>query len=384
MGERLKFKGKGTKGSGQGATFSRKDVIENQMRQGKRVAYDVFGFVLALQVWAYEVIPDLGRYCAEKMEGNEQLFPQILRWTAAGFYHYDDLMRFFPAGVHRTSTLTEEEWMHLQRLGLQQRHLSPTKLLEKGMGKAAPSIRKTNLPSLDSTAESKRHPAKDTDNERFLDEDTYTNVTLTEIGANVKEFPLRIDSTERSDVMEDDEITPTESELVGVQREEDVDVGSPSLRKGSCSVVLKSGKSAARPLMPSPSKNVMTKQERREYCMCQHIDALTNLLLFKYNQAKQRFLSGWTLLELLGTGPLMNEDLQNVSGTLIDYVLGKLPREGGLPWAEASKVIGIANVNKNHWVCYLISLEEQRIVVYNSTSRSSNWSLIAKQFENMS
>ncbi|KAH6794797.1 hypothetical protein C2S52_005274 [Perilla frutescens var. hirtella] len=125
-------------------------------------------------------------------------------------------------------------------------------------------------------------------------------------------------------------------------------------------------------------------RKRDGWLSSEHIDALTNLLLFKYNHAKDKFDSGWTLIEVLGTGLLLNGDPQNVSGMLMDYVRGKLPREGGLPWGEASKVIGIANVNENHWVCYMILLNEQRIVVYDSTSKRSDWPRIAQQFENMS
>ncbi|KAH6780066.1 hypothetical protein C2S52_011303 [Perilla frutescens var. hirtella] len=335
----------------------------------------------------------------------------------------------------------EKEWRHLQMFGLQQRHLSPPKLLEKEVGKAAPKrkvgefdtdgeknkkkrimahlrrfSRTGNLSHRDSTAESKSEPVKDANNGRFEKEDTCSNVTLNEIGANLKELLLRVASIERvlrsckSFMNVEEKLPPKKGPELGVpddqseQLEEDVVVGSPSLRKGSGSRVPKSGKSAARKLFkPNPSmydpldvsymaRDVKPFQDwhdkarwRRMGWLCdEHIDALTNLLLFKYNQAKERFLSGWALMELLGTGILMHEDLQNVSGTLMDYVEGKLPREGGLPWAEATKLIGIANVNKNHWVYYSILLEEQRIVVYDSRSKYSDWALISQQFENMS
>ncbi|KAH6766350.1 hypothetical protein C2S52_017333 [Perilla frutescens var. hirtella] len=133
------------------ATLSRKEVLEKQLRQGKKAAYDAFGFLMALQVWAYEVIPDLASHCAHKIEGKEQVFPRILHWTAPEFFQYDYLMPFFLAEPVQPRGLlppTEEELRHLQRLGLQQIHVSPPKL--------------------------------------------YPEVTLTEIGSSVKELLVRV------------------------------------------------------------------------------------------------------------------------------------------------------------------------------------------------
>ncbi|KAH6762528.1 hypothetical protein C2S52_019961 [Perilla frutescens var. hirtella] len=372
------------------ATLSRKEVLEKQLRQGKKAAYDAFGFLMAFQVWAYEVIPDLASHCAHKIEGKEQVFPRILRWTAPEFFQYDYLMPFFLAEPVQPRGLlppTEEELRHLQRLGLQQIHVSPPKL--------------------------------------------YPEVTLTEIGSSVKELLVRVGCIEMvmrsckclvnvdavagakpgpsvhlsdlqsplpprkdSDLPKDVDISPSECEADGSQKEEG-DLVEASLWKGSSSVPPKSLKSSIRKLfthnavlydplhisfmpcdaqrfedwhdnarkngMPCETPLPITSLPRvnwewfnplmrpRGWLGSEHIDALTNLLLLKYKQNKQRFLSGWTLMEQLGMGLLMRDDPQNVSGTLMDYVLGKLPREAGLPWAEARHVIGTANVNGNHW-----------------------------------
>ncbi|KAH6757675.1 hypothetical protein C2S52_023337 [Perilla frutescens var. hirtella] len=200
------------------------------------------------------------------------------------------------------------------------------------------------------------------------------------VGYHVPEFKKNNDDSTPLDYHEDD-VEKVDTTVL---------LGRPSLRKGSCTGELKSARSSARKLfIRNPSlydpmhvsyMAVDAKPFQDWYdntrdigipcetplpisievelddlldCMCQHIDVLTNLLLFKYNRAKDKFDSGWTLIEALGTGLLLNGDPQNVSGTLMDYVRGKLPREGGLPWGEASKVIGIANVNGNHWIAGL-------------------------------
>ncbi|KAH6787879.1 hypothetical protein C2S52_007431 [Perilla frutescens var. hirtella] len=100
--------------------------------------------------------------------------------------------------------------------------------------------------------------------------------------------------------------------------------------------------------------------KRRGWLANEHINALMNLLLFNYKRAKESFLSGWAVWDALGT-----------------------PREGGLPWVEARQVIGVANVNKNHWVCYAICFESQIVTIYDSMRGSNNWATIVGHFEHM-
>ncbi|KAH6763165.1 hypothetical protein C2S52_020598 [Perilla frutescens var. hirtella] len=169
--------------------------LVDAVKKFNELAYDAYVFVLALQVWAYDVIPDLGRYCVTILEGNELLFPRILRWSAEGFYRYDDLICVFPMEPAEHRGLvgpSEEEWKHLQMLSLQQRPMSPPKLFEKTVGKALKC--------------------------------------------------------------KDDENYPTQSSWQRKKLEEDEVVGNPSLWKGSASRVPKFEKSAAHKLCtPNPS-----------------------------------------------------------------------------------------------------------------------------------
>ena len=68
---------------------------------------------------------------------------------------------------------------------------------------------------------------------------------------------------------------------------------------------------------------------------------------------------------------------------MMQYVNGDWPKEYGLPWVEVRQVIGVANVNKNHWVCFSICFESQTVTIYDSARGSNNWTTIAGHFEHM-
>ncbi|KAK6153049.1 hypothetical protein DH2020_012688 [Rehmannia glutinosa] len=44
--------------------------------------FDVSGFTHTLQVWAYEVMPELGKLCVKRVSGFTDATPRILRWIA--------------------------------------------------------------------------------------------------------------------------------------------------------------------------------------------------------------------------------------------------------------------------------------------------------------
>ncbi|KAH6796969.1 hypothetical protein C2S52_021523 [Perilla frutescens var. hirtella] len=162
------------------STLSRRRVIDNIIRQQKSMAYDVYGFVLALQTWAYEFMPDLGRDCAHIVKRNLGRFPRILRWRVDEFYHYEQLMGYFAPE-------------YAQRL---ERHMSSPKLFvasplkrKAGEGDVAgaaankrrlePTLMKDRLRSgrlkdnavhVDSTAESKSLPPNEKGEDSHVEE----------------------------------------------------------------------------------------------------------------------------------------------------------------------------------------------------------------------
>ncbi|KAH6757665.1 hypothetical protein C2S52_023344 [Perilla frutescens var. hirtella] len=543
------------------ATHSRPAVIDNLIRQRKRMAYDAHGFVLALQTWAYELMPDLGRDCARLVRSNLSQFPRILRWK----------------GIVSPSRL---EWQNLLRLGLQERHLSPPKEYlkaplkrkcvepssanESKKAKVGADVLKDRLRSgggkgkavhVDTSAESKSEAAKERVKHSPVEE-TLSNITLHEIDAHIKELGRRFDVIEgllrrckcwmkedAGKVHLDEEVgfggdcdwnatggAEIEREKKGGDEDEedvDVDMGfvdqliqevfvehdtNDAIRVGDFydlgeavtlgemepagqipdgelgmaekaekkkafetsspapravtrsskqlersevkqpyqrslmdeiegdeaieaakvqkqSARLSATKSVARKLFGTKSgkydpsegayKHIQAKQFevwqiaaskvqpepetplllisrsrvpiswfeplwRRMYWLAdEHIDALTNLLLFKYKRSKGQFLSGWAVMDALGMGYLRNGRFEATASNLFEYISGRWPREGGLPWVEVSQVIGVANGNKNHWVCYRIDFASQCVTIFDSMRSKNGWATIADQFEHM-
>ncbi|KAH6775102.1 hypothetical protein C2S52_012663 [Perilla frutescens var. hirtella] len=141
------------------------------------------------------------------------------------------------------------------------------------------------------------------------------------------------------------------------------------------------------PLISKPTVKVLWFESlwgRREWLWDEHIDALTNLLLWKYKRAKESFESGWAVMDALGTGFLLHGDFEKTWSSMMQYVNGNWPREGGLRWVEARQVIGVANVSGNHWVCYAICFDSQTVTIYDSQRGDRNWPTIARHFDNMS
>ncbi|XP_057810205.1 uncharacterized protein LOC131024694 [Salvia miltiorrhiza] len=69
------------------------------------------GFSFALQVWAYEVMPSLARYCAARENKFENLTTWILHWSATKRIHFNDLKIFFALGdeVLQTAQASPEQ-----------------------------------------------------------------------------------------------------------------------------------------------------------------------------------------------------------------------------------------------------------------------------------
>ncbi|KAH6794486.1 hypothetical protein C2S52_004963 [Perilla frutescens var. hirtella] len=515
------------------STLSRRRVIDNIIRQQKSMAYDVYGFVLALQMWAYEFMPDLGRDCAHIVKRNLGRFSRILRWRVDEFYHYEQLMGYFAPE-------------YAQRL---ERHMSPPKLFvapplkrKAGEGDVAgaatnkrrlePTLMKDRLRSgrlkdnavhVDSTAESKSLPPNEKGEDSHVEE-----IISNEIDGQVKAIVRKLVviesllrrckccwklfaeagavNEEGGDGVEPDEGLP--NEVPEDEEKENVEVGeaveekceddglsigkkdlvddlmkpaavSPKTDKGlgfgvssppprvytrsskrlsqtplksTCQRQLideeepdertsskhklrknagpSSTKSVARQLFsptnamydpleatyhhkltqpfqewydtavkiqPEPETPfpIISKPrvpvswfhdllERTGWLCDEHIDVLTNLLLFKYKRANESFLSGWAVLDVLGTGFLLKGDYNNTWESMMHYVNGVWPREYGLPWVEARQVLGVANVNKNHWMCYAICFESQTVTIYDSARGNTSWGSIAGHFLHMS
>lgn len=103
-----------------------------------------------------------------------------------------------------------------------------------------------------------------------------------------------------------------------------------------------------------------------------HLDALINMLVYKQRLDPDMFLSGWTCIEQYGWVTTSDENFEQRLDVLRPYVVGTLPKEGGLAL--------FANLSNTHWVAVKILMEEQKLVIYNSISTSINWKKLPKLF----
>ena len=75
----------------------KKDMVErftNLQKKGHtKDQYTVYGFPYALQVWAYEAIPLIGKTFAKRLEGD--VTPRLLRWDAKDPPEYKDILKTF-------------------------------------------------------------------------------------------------------------------------------------------------------------------------------------------------------------------------------------------------------------------------------------------------
>lgn len=60
--------------------YESKDRMQNQLDANEKVSVDINGFGLALQIWVYEVFPDIANLRNYMIDESMLAFPRILRW----------------------------------------------------------------------------------------------------------------------------------------------------------------------------------------------------------------------------------------------------------------------------------------------------------------
>ncbi|KAH6770093.1 hypothetical protein C2S52_014896 [Perilla frutescens var. hirtella] len=481
------------------ATHSRREVIDGLIRQKKRMAYDAFGFVIALQTWAYEVMPALARDCAsvEKRNLSSRVFWSIGEtYVPPKVYVKPPVKRKAPeadgAGVESKkgkiapdamkdrfrSVKAKEKAVHLDsaesksealkdrgKEGLVEEILNneidaQIKALGRRFDVIEALIRRCKCcwreAAPEAVVDEKDVPGNDVDEKPVVaecdeevdqafveallrevfegeDEDAnrsgemaeeklekgrddinagamrFDELADKEVGSSSKAHkgsgfvqnsaPYRVATRSRTRGLETPVMNRFERKLV--DKEEELELDTSLLKASPKSARPFSAKSVARQLfstgnnnepemtLPIISKLIVNARwfvdlwKRRGWLADEHIDALTNLLLFKYKRGKDRFLDGWSVLDALGIGFLRVGQFERTADSLLEYISGRFPREGGLPWVDAEQVVGVANVNKNHWVCYRIHFASQTVTIMDSMRGTNNWRVIAEQFDHM-
>ncbi|KAH6762120.1 hypothetical protein C2S52_019553 [Perilla frutescens var. hirtella] len=117
----------------------------------------------------------------------------------------------------------------------------------------------------------------------------------------------------------------------------------------------------------------------------QHIDALVALIM---RQAKaEDILRGEMSVSVMDTvcwDILQQDDWMMVEEIVVPFAKGSYIEDWGERWTVTRRVVGVAHLKTNHWLSYHISINEQMIIVYDSTSKDSDWSIVKQAFEKMS
>lgn len=112
--------------------------------KSKRTQFDLNGFVYALQAWAYEVFPDVAKFCAAPVLNQKIGMPRVLRWRGSCSPQFMALTKFFELGPDFKFVpmeLSNEEHEAVEAAGIaqskpeQEADPEPLLLLKKSKGK---------------------------------------------------------------------------------------------------------------------------------------------------------------------------------------------------------------------------------------------------------
>ncbi|KAH6803746.1 hypothetical protein C2S51_031993 [Perilla frutescens var. frutescens] len=96
-------------------THHTRDIMDNLIVEEKNLAFDANDFAITLQIWAYEVMPDLACVCTQRVPNWEEEIPRILRWAAEKPCRFHLVNNFFAA--KNGSAAFVEEVGNIQHVG---------------------------------------------------------------------------------------------------------------------------------------------------------------------------------------------------------------------------------------------------------------------------
>ncbi|KAH6823393.1 hypothetical protein C2S53_000131 [Perilla frutescens var. hirtella] len=71
-------------------------------------------------------------------------------------------------------------------------------------------------------------------------------------------------------------------------------------------------------------------------------------------------------------------------GALVHFGQVNILLIGDVGWKQSRRIFGIGHVHPNHWVCYLISIDEQSITIFDSSSMCDDREQVLEDFRHMS
>ncbi|XP_057808432.1 uncharacterized protein LOC131022906 [Salvia miltiorrhiza] len=76
-------------------TYNARKLLDKMGTTENRLTVEAYGFVYALQAWAYEIMPSLAAFCGKRLMEHENNIPRMQHWSADSGFHFDDLWPYF-------------------------------------------------------------------------------------------------------------------------------------------------------------------------------------------------------------------------------------------------------------------------------------------------
>lgn len=80
--------------------FSSSRKMHTSLADNGVAVFDLYGLVFMVQCWVYECNSDIAKYCANRLQGYEQVWPRMLRWSTTSFKYFTSLKKFFNNATH--------------------------------------------------------------------------------------------------------------------------------------------------------------------------------------------------------------------------------------------------------------------------------------------
>ncbi|KAH6794378.1 hypothetical protein C2S52_004855 [Perilla frutescens var. hirtella] len=361
-------------------THRAQNIMDNLIAEEKNLAFDANGFAIALQIWAYEVMPDVARACAWRVPDRDEEIPRMLRWTLSS--QRKNVQCWLPSA--------------LMRYFMDPCHPPETSVAIRTLLKRVTTLEHTIKEMRSASVPPRVHGA-------------VADVTKKEVGDVLHAADARPDEESHivSCVGPEKESSDMESQCVDPDQ---VGVRRKRIRKGPADVVghviatrsMKLDVTAQHDPRDMVTDYVRLNEFQRWYKLSSrqimwmqigsrksrnadngsHVDSLINLILIMLKDSSH-LSAEWAALEMICWGPLTSENFEAVSDKVKPYALGHLLKTWSVEWERVKNVCGVGNIDE-HWVTYEVILEAQIIRVYDPLYVRNPWEPVLEAFEIMS
>ncbi|KAK6138070.1 hypothetical protein DH2020_028185 [Rehmannia glutinosa] len=378
--------------------WKRKEKKKTEKKKDHNVEkFDVSGFTHVLQVWEYEVMPELGKLCAKRVSGSTDATPRILRWIAEDAPTAEFLKKniFFnlksgdlvadreqAAAVAANEDLDENvdvDASTTRRMRTREERTKNRHDVDAGK----PLVHKVGCKEVESDDEEESVGGEE---ESESDDSDYKEEEASDDNEQEESDDKEEEETHEADE-EGQEVMGHHISPKNKNRKTQKNVGEEDQSE---SVVGRYDPSASYPVEKlhyfnewwATSQDIVTLVAPLSFDVDWVVSPswFTPLITPRawLNNAQRSISLG---KRLIATQKKNEElDFQHEGGTILQYVGGRCPKELGSKWAECDKNFGVAHVFGNHWVLYELDLTMCTIMVYDSLSDTTTIAKTKKEF----